>query len=154
MWYFALLRICHNRRLPHLRFHIKSLPCATLRQKAILSARLDHLSRGLDPRPFPYTTTPLSLPVLAVRGISFLPGGEWLVVLCRKAGEDGIMLCRASNSLDQPYAYSSVSDWHLTNMRVFTSDGGDLLLLLRSDRPDAYVFSCPLFPLIVLFTPA
>lgn len=140
MWYFALLRICHNRRLPYLRFHIKSLPCATLRQKAILSARLDHLSRGLDPRPFPHTTTALSLPVSVVWGISFLPGGEWLVVLCRKAGEDGIMLCRASNSLGQPCTYSSMSGWHLTNMCVFTSDGGDLLLLLRSDRPDAYVF--------------
>lgn len=134
VWYFALLRICHNRRLAHLHFHIKSLSGATLREKAILSTRLDHISRGLDPRPFPYTTTTLSLPVSAVWGITFLPGGDWLVVLCREADKDGVMLCRASNPLGQPSTYSSVSGWHMTKMCIFSSDEGDLLLLLRSDR--------------------
>lgn len=139
VWYSALLRISHNRRLPHLHFHIKSLSDTALRQKAILLARLDHLPLGLHLIPSHYTTTRLSLLISTVWGISFLPGGEWLVVLCRKAGEDGVMLCRANDLLAKSTTYSSVPGGDLTGMCMLSSDDGDSLMVLRSDHPNGYV---------------
>lgn len=141
VWYAALLDISHDRRLPCLRSHIKSLPSSALRQKAILLARLDRLPRGLHLMPSHYPTTRLSLLVSTVWGISFLPGGEWLVVLCQRAGKDGVMLCKANDPFGQPSTYSSVPGGNLTGMCMSTGDEGDLLMVLRSDCPNRYAFS-------------
>ena len=80
--------------------------------------------------------------------MSFLPGGEWLVALCRFRGsnQERILLCKTNDPLGQPSTYATMADAHWSGMRVFTSDQQDLLLLLRSDRFDAYVFFSTPYP--------
>lgn len=135
VWCSALLQIYYHKRLPHLRSHIKSLSRTTLQRKAIFSARLDYLLRNPHLRSFPYTTSCISLQVSTIWCMSFLPGGEWLVALCRFRGssQERALLCKTSDPLGQPSTYATMTDGHWSGMLIFTSDQGDLLLLLRSD---------------------
>lgn len=139
VWHSALLRISHDKRLPHLRLRIDFLPSTALRQKAVLLARLDRLPGGLSQMPFHYMSTRVSLPVVYVWGISFLPGGEWLVVLCRKAGGNEVMICRASDPSGQQSTHCAVPDGRLT-MCISTNDVGNLMMVLGSDGPNGYAF--------------
>jgi hypothetical protein len=68
--------------------------------------------------------------------MSFLPGGEWLVALCRfrSSNQERVLLCKTSDPSGQPSTYATMADGHWSGMLIFTSDQGDLLLLLRSDR--------------------
>ncbi|KAH7882353.1 hypothetical protein F5I97DRAFT_1909620 [Phlebopus sp. FC_14] len=137
VWYHALLRITHDKRLPHYRVHFPSLSTSALRKKATLAARVDHAWHDPLFRPFRHVTRSLHVPASHAWSITLLPGGEWLVMLCRYGPDnyEGIMLCEANvTPNNRPRTVVLQCDHSWSSLRVFTSDTGDSLLLLRADH--------------------
>ncbi|KAF9237056.1 hypothetical protein BU15DRAFT_76293 [Melanogaster broomeanus] len=142
VWYHVLLRIAQDKRLYSLIHRIPSLPTDVLRRKAILAAKLDHLCQHSRSVIFPHATSSLALPLGISRAwnITFIPGGEWLVMLYKSEQNNrvGLLLCKVDAAASDKRKFRQLECVHAwSSFQVFTSDTGDPLLLLRQDHPDA-----------------